>query len=135
MLNRTVLFLVICLVILALAELVTVVTSVSPAIAGRGQLWFFFGSFWIVLTAILGSIWHLFKSRLVYYRARTVPVFVSLRQAGLVALVATLALFFNSLQILSVWDILPLAISMLLVEFFFEAETGVIHDLGHGSRR
>lgn len=122
---RSTLFILICVTVLAGAEAATIVTSITPAQAGAGQLELFFGSLWICLTGLATFAWHALKQRIVY-RFRSVSIFVSLRQAALISAVLVLALFFNAFRILTLWDILPLALSVLLIEFFFQADTSVL---------
>ena len=122
---RITLFITICVTILAAAEVATIVTSISPLQAGPLQLEMFFTSLWVCLTGIMVFIWHAIKQRAIY-RFRNVSILVSLRQAALFSGLVVLSLFFNALHILTLWDIVPLILSALLIEFFFQAETSVL---------
>ena len=123
--QRIFIFILICITVLSGAEVATIVTSVTPLQASSTHIGFFFGSLWLFLTGIATFIWHPIKQRVVY-RFRSISFFVSLRQATLFSALLVLALFFNALRILTLWDILPLAFSTLLIEFFFQADTSVL---------
>jgi len=46
----------------------------------------------------------------------------SIRQAALISIVILFSLFFNTLGILHLWDMIPLILAAVLIEFFFQAE-------------
>jgi len=122
------LFLLLALGILSAAELTVVLTTVPPETASRQELWTFFISLGIVIGSWGSLIWHTIKSRLIY-RVNPPALTATVRQAFLFSAVVTLGLFFNSLGILSVWDILPLGLATVLIEFFFQAEKTPAHTL------
>ena len=121
MVTRYTIFAALCLAILSLAQLATILTTISPATASPSALWLFFGSGFVFLTMAGGLVWYLIKRQLIYRRT-AVSLFVCLRQTALFSAVLTLTAFFSSLQILSLWDIVPLAIAVVLIELFFQAE-------------
>lgn len=118
--NRYLQFLLVCVAIISLAELGVLLTSVTPAHATAGQLWAFFVSLFLAFSLLLTPLWHGFKAFV--YRGLPVSSLVSWRQASLFSFVVILSFFFNSLKILSVWDVVPLSISMVLLELFFQAD-------------
>lgn len=115
------LFVLLCVGILSVAELTVIVSSVPPSEASRQELY----SFFVALAIALGSwgslVWHGIKSRILY-RFNKPSLLGSVRQALIASTVITLCLFFNSLGILSLWDIVPLVLAAVLIEFFFQAE-------------
>ena len=119
--NRYFLFVVISVFIIATAELGALATTVTPAQATPTQLWLFFTSLTITLGILLAPIWHNLKKTVISKRMR-VSATASLRQTLLFSLIIVVGLFFNSLKILTLWDIIPLGISMVLIEFFFQAD-------------
>ena len=114
-------FLIIATGIISGAELLVILTTVPPATASQGVLWTLFITLFLASTAVFSLLWHGIKAGIIY-RSFTPSLWSSLRQAGIVALLAVLTLFFNSLGVLSIWDILPLSVSAVLIEFFFQAE-------------
>lgn len=119
--NRGLVFFLICLAIIAIAELSVLLTTVTPAEATPVQLWIFFACLLVICSLALTPIWYFIKKKLMYRQSR-LSYLACLRQSTLFTLALILALFFNTLHILTVWDLVPLCISMLLIEFFFEAE-------------
>jgi hypothetical protein len=119
--SRTILFTIICIVIIAVAELGALVTTVTPAQATTAQLWLFFGCTLVILSTFLAPIWYSLKKAVLSQRMKVSPL-ASLRQTTLFSLVIVLSFFFNSLKLLTVWDVIPLCISMVLIEFFFQAD-------------
>lgn len=119
--QRVVTFIVIAVAIISTAQLLTTVLSVSPYTASPAVLRLFFLSLFACLTCFGGIIWYAIRRYLIFSRLQ--PNLVScIRQAGLVSLVIVLSLFFNSLSIFRVWDLLPLSIAATLIEFFFQAD-------------
>jgi len=114
------LFLLFAVAILSGAELAVILTTVSPYSAGQTALWTFFVSLFLCLTTTLSLLLFAIRTQLSYYR--TPSLFVSVRQVGIGAALVVLCLFFNSLSILSLWEIIPLAISAVLIELFFQAD-------------
>ena len=119
--QASIIFLILVIGVLGGAELATISNSVSPYTAGKTELWAFFLSFFALLSSIFTIIWYTVKKYL-FYKLTKPSLLVAWRQASLIALVIVLSLFFNSLKILSLWDIIPLVISTVLIEFFFQAE-------------
>lgn len=119
--NRVVIFLLFALSVLATSEFVVVFTTISPLSGGEEVYIAFFASLFLMLTTISSLIWYSIKRYLIYRRI-TPSLFTCVRQCALICSIIVLALFFNSLSILSFWDIAPLFISAILIEFFFQAE-------------
>jgi len=119
--SRQALFAIICIFIIAVAELGAILTTVSPSQATATQLWLFFGCLVAVLTIVLAPIWYSLKKALLSTRMK-VSAIACLRQTCLFSLIVVVSFFFNSLKILTLWDVIPLCISMILVEFFFQAD-------------
>ena len=119
--SRLTIFFIIAIAIISGSEFLVLYTSTSPINAGESTLWAFFISLFLFSTSILTLIWYLFKRQLV---SKFTPpsLFICLRQAGLLCLILTLTLLFQSLGILTIWDSLPLFIAAILLEFFFQAE-------------
>ena len=120
---RTLLFIGICIFVVSAAEVVTILTSVSPANIPYLQLIVLFSCLWVVCTGVFLVPWSFIKKFL--WPARSPKVLVSLRQAGLMSLLPVGSLFLSSLQLLRVWEAVPLALSLFLLELFFEAETPI----------
>jgi hypothetical protein len=57
-----------------------------------------------------------------------------LRQAALTSFLIVSALFLNSINVFQVWDILPLLLAGILVEFFFQAEKKPHASLRHAAQ-
>ena len=119
--ERLILFLVCAVAIISGAYLASTVTTNSPYEASSQLLWSFFITLFLFLAATLGIIWYIIRLRI--FSKRIPQVFmVSLRQATLLSLVITISIFFNTLGIFQTWDILPLCVAAILIEFFFQAE-------------
>jgi hypothetical protein len=116
------LFLAIVVGTLGIAELSVLGTSVSPVTATNAELAVFFVSLFAALTGVTGLLWHAVRHALSPRPLHRHSLWTSLRQAALLSLVIVLALLFSSLGILTLWDLMPLAVSALLIEFFFQAE-------------
>jgi hypothetical protein len=116
------LFAVIAVGIIAGAQLVTIVAAVSPATASETELWVFFLSLFVTLTTSCTMIWYGIQKVLAKRRVH-IPRFTRcLRQATLVASLITFTLFLNSINVFQIWDIFPLIVAGVLIEFFFQAE-------------
>lgn len=115
-------FIVIVVGVLAFAQLITVSASVAPEQASKPELWLFFISMFFGLTTVFASLWHLLRRTLLRMRMRNVSFFVSYRQAALVAGVITFSFFLNSLHVFQLFDLIPLVLAVVLLEFFFQAE-------------
>lgn len=102
-------------------ELSVIVTSTSPRTASHTIILTFFISLFGFLTTSLAFLWYGLK-RLVLARSKRIPLLATLRQAALFSLVITLTFFFSSLSVLTVWDIVPLFLATVLIEFFFQAD-------------
>ncbi len=116
------LFTVIAVGIVAGAELVTTVAAVTPAEASQADLWVFFLSLYALLSAASTLIWYTIQRVLSKRRVTTPSFFRCLRQAMLFTGLATFTLFLNSINVFQVWDIFPLIVAGILIEFFFQAE-------------
>jgi uncharacterized metal-binding protein len=83
----------------------------------------FLALLFVLLTCMLGLVWYAVK-QLKPHRTTTSrpPLGPSVRQAGLVSLILVLLLSFNAFGILHFWNIVPLTIAAVLIEFFFQAE-------------
>ncbi len=112
-------FLVFLLAAIATAQLVVIVTSLSPFLNGKDVVWGFFLSLFFSLLGWITLIWHAVKSRI--HRSETISLLVSFRQALLFSAVTVVSVFFYTIQVLSIWDLIPLVFSALLLEFFFQA--------------
>jgi hypothetical protein len=118
--NRRILFFLITVGIVACAEFFVVVTTIKPIGAGKDVHWTFYVCLYLALTSLVTLVWHQVKCHI--YKHVTPPLITSVRQSALVALLVVLGIFFKSLGIVTVWDIIPLIISVILIEFFFQAE-------------
>ena len=121
--DRTFLFILIALGLVSTAEFFVIFTTISPAEANTQVFWMFFLCLFVSLSTLMALIWHPIKSWI--HRSKHLSRIASLRQTTLISLVITLSIFFKSLHILTLWDIIPLAISALLIEFFFQADKSV----------
>ena len=128
--NHIAIFLLIALAIIASAEFTVLVTTVSPFTADREALWAFFVSLFFASASWLSLIWYFFKKN-VLFRLWKPSLWVAVRQASLLCLIIVLSFFFKSLGILSIWDIIPLSVSAVLIEFFFQADKSPIEPLSH----
>lgn len=118
--DKTTVFITLVVGILAWAEFGGIVTTISPSQASVSVLWIFFICLFTGLSSLMSLVWHPLRRSI--HRNASLSRLASIRQAALLSLVITLCLFFKSLNILSAWDVLPLAISALLIEFFFQAD-------------
>lgn len=118
--ERKLLFFLYVLGIVSITELSVIVTTVSPQAAETQGVTVFFACLLGALTSVLSLIWHPIRAAI--HHNPTMSRWVSLRQSFLVSLLITLTLLFKSLGIMTIWDIFPLAISALLIEFFFQAD-------------
>ncbi len=119
--TRIALFILIALGIVSGAQLSSTLLTTSPYSAGRTELWLFFITLYICLTIVLGLIWY--GIRHISLRRGTRPaLWPAIRQAALLSLVIVLSTFFHTLGIFQFWDIIPLALAAVLIEFFFQAE-------------
>lgn len=119
--TRQFVFVILALGIVSVAELSVIVTTISPRAATEETYWVFFLSLFLALTSVGSLAWYILKRYLIY-RSSSVRLWPSLRQSALFSLITVLSLFFNSLGILSFWDIIPLIIAAILIEFFFQAD-------------
>lgn len=117
--HRVFLFIIIAIAIIGTAQLVSVLVSSSPFTAARSVLWAFFVSLYVSLTLWGGLLWYGIRR---VWRRRSAALASSMRQSALVCMIIVLGLFFNTLGILTIWDVGPLAIAAILIEFFFQAE-------------
>ncbi|MEI6477894.1 MAG: hypothetical protein WCO52_02810 [bacterium] len=118
--ERRILFVLIALGILSSAELFVILTTIAPSGADKQVLWLLFVCLFTSVSIGLSLVWHPVKQTI--HRSERVSRLSSLRQTALISLVLTLVLLFRSLSIFSLWDIIPLAISAILIEFFFQAD-------------
>lgn len=126
------LFLIIALGIIATAELLSIISTVNPMQTTQEVLWAFFISLFISSSSILSLLWHTVK-KVFIYRNSTPWLWTSVRQASLLCLIVTLSLFFNSLGIFSFWEFIPLLISAILIEFFFQADKSPLDQPRYGT--
>lgn len=124
--DRTFVFFLIVATIVCSAELFVILTTISPETANPEVFWLLFLCFFISFSGILSLIWHPLK--LAIHRSTTLSRWTTLRQTSLLSLVITLLVFFKSLSILSIWDSVPLVISVILIEFFFQADKNPLHE-------
>lgn len=117
--NRILLFIIIALAIISTAQLSTILLSTSPYTASKATLWTFFISLYLTLTLWGSMVWFLIR-RLIHRRAHS--LFTAFRQVALVMMIIILGFFFNTLGIFTLWDIAPLILAAVLIEFFFQAE-------------
>ncbi|HSI20619.1 MAG TPA: hypothetical protein VLA04_02850 [Verrucomicrobiae bacterium] len=119
--TRIALFFLLALGIISSAELTSIVLTLSPYKATPAELWLFFISLYCTSTIVLGFLWQ--GIRFVRsHRASHPSLWTSLRQAGLLCLVIILSFFFNTLGIFQFWDVIPLIVAAILIEFFFQAD-------------
>ncbi len=115
-------FLLICLGIISITQLIAVVNDTSPVGASQATLWTFFISLFLSFGSLLVMVWHAIKRLFLTRRLPSASLLTSLRQSFLVSGLVTVCLFLNSLSLLHIWDVVPLAIAAVLVEFYFQAE-------------
>jgi len=125
--QATLLFFIILVGAVAGAEFAVVATTVAPKTANQAELWTFFTCLFVTASVVLTLIWHLLRI-ILRFRGFRPPLWVSLRQATIFSLVVVLGLFFKSLSVLSLWDVFPLIVSAVLIEFFFQAEKSSHHE-------
>jgi hypothetical protein len=123
MANRAALFFILTLGILSAAGLSVVVTSYTPTNANEYILILFFSCLAGFLTSISAILWHSLKHMLIS-RIQKPSLWVSIRQCFIFSTLIVLGLFFHALHILTVWDMIPLTIAAIFIEFFFQAEKG-----------
>lgn len=121
--NRFILFAALCLLIICAAEATTIITSVSPTDARLAQRVILFISLWVLSTGFF--ILPCSTLKRLFWPSRKPQILVTVRQAALFSLLPIGALFLSSLQLLRVWEALPLIASLFLLELFFEAETPI----------
>ena len=124
---------IIALGVVAAAQLFSVTASSVPLEASRAELWTFFISLWITLATGIAGIWHGLRITIFRRRMRSTGFLISYRQALLLAGVITITGFMNSLELLQAWDIIPLIIAAVLLEFFFQAQKVPHAHLHHDS--
>lgn len=124
--DRTLLFFLIALSIICSAEAFVILTTIPPATADTQVYWLLFLCLFGAVAGILSLIWHPIKSAI--HHSKSLSRMVSIRQTSFISLILVLLLFFKSIGILTIWDSLPLLISVVLVEFFFEADKTPLHD-------
>jgi hypothetical protein len=118
--QRFLLFFIFALDIISSAELIVILTSVSPINANPSVYWTFYLSLLFCLTTNLGLLLYYFKK--LVFRTSNINLWPSFRQTFLFSAIIVLALFLNSLALLSIWDITPLVIAAFLLELFFQAD-------------
>lgn len=119
--TRVALFFILAIGIVSGAQLSSIILTTTPREAEPNDLWLFFISLYVCLTAIVTLLWYGVR-HLRRQRINKPPLFSSFRQAALLCLVFVLSLYFNTLGIFQFWDVIPLAIAAILIEFFFQAE-------------
>jgi hypothetical protein len=119
--HRITLFIILAVGIISTAQLTSLLLTVSPYTASSQSLWAFFITLYFSFTSIFSLVWYWVK-RTFGKLKHTVSFFACIRQVALVGLVLILAFFFSSLEIFQVWDIIPLVIAAVLIEFFFQAD-------------
>ena len=119
--TRLTLFAIVALAILSAAELSSVLLTVSPYSATSSELWLFFTSLFVLVSTTCGLLWYGVR-HLKPRRGARPSLTASIRQAALFSLIVTLSIFFNTLGIFQLWDVIPLALAAVLIEFFFQAE-------------
>lgn len=118
---RIALFVILAVGIISAAQLVSALLTTSPYTASPADLRLFFVSLYLCLTVVLGFVLYGLR-QLRARRTGALPLWPSFRQAGLVSVVLVLSIFFNTLGIFQFWDVIPLALAAVLIEFFFQAE-------------
>lgn len=119
--TRIALFVLLAIGIICGAQLSSMLLTVSPYTADRSELWLFFITFYISTSILLGLIWY--GARHLRPRRTARPLlWPSFRQAALVSLVLCLSIFFHTLGIFQLWNVIPLIIAAVLIEFFFQAD-------------
>jgi hypothetical protein len=119
--TRIALFVILAVGIISVAQLSSLLVSTSPYGATSSELWLFFISLFFCVTVLVGLVLYGFR----YLRQRRLVkplLWPSFRQSALASLVITLSLFFNTLAIFQIWNIIPLIIAAVLIEFFFQAD-------------
>lgn len=119
--HRIAVFFILLLTICSISMLAVIMTSYYPANAPTAALWLFFASLFCLFTAIFTTIWHFLK-KLFVSKFAPPSIWSSIRQAALFSVVLVSGLFFNSLKTLSLWDLVPLCVAAILIEFFFQSD-------------
>jgi drug/metabolite transporter (DMT)-like permease len=132
--SPTSLFAVIAAGIVAGALLATTVASTSPQSAEKADFWVVFVALFVLLTSFGTLAWY-FLQRILAKKLIHIPSFYRcLRQASLVAGIVTFTIFLNSINVFQIWDIFPLIVAGVLIEFFFQAEKQPHASLRHVSQ-
>lgn len=120
--TRIALFVLVAVGIICGAQLSSILLTVSPYGANSSELWLFFVTLYLCSTVILGLAWYGLRHIIRTRRTSKPALWPCFRQAGLLSLVASLSIFFHTLGIFQFWDIIPLIIAAILIEFFFQAD-------------
>ncbi|CAN5197765.1 hypothetical protein BH11PAT4_BH11PAT4_7380 [soil metagenome] len=127
------LFAVIAVGIIAGAQLVTIIAAVTPTSASETELWVFFISLFVALATSFTLMWYGMQKVQAKRRVHNPRFTRCMRQATLVAALITFTLFLNSINVFQIWDIFPLIVAGVLIEFFFQAEKRPHASLRHNA--
>lgn len=119
--KKIIIFILIALFAVSGSVFFTIVNSFSPNDHNTFVIWGFFISIFGICLSVLTPIWHGIKTMLLP-KSFHIKMIASMRQAALISAVITATTFLRSLNILSLWDILPLLVAAILIEFFFQSD-------------
>lgn len=122
MARRLLFFFILALGIVSCTQLAVIVTTFSPYTATPQQLAYFYLSLLGTLASLLTILWYGLRSQLAVRSIRP-ALHVCFRQALLVSAVLVTLSLLQSMEILSLWEGIGIAVSALLIEFFFQADT------------
>lgn len=114
-------FIILCIFTLSAAGFSVIVTSYSPETTSRAAFILLYVSIAGLGSTVLGTLIHLFK-KIIGSRFFIPNIWVSIRQGFFLSIIITVAILLNTLKILSVLEIVPIAIALILLEFFFQAD-------------
>lgn len=118
--TRLYIFIIFCINLFSLGYLIMILFNYNPYYADNFTITMFFISLFLFLSSILSLIGFYIRIKIynneVFY-ANFAP---SLRQAILISLVIVGLMVLNSLKVLTLWDGLMFAFSILLLELYFQ---------------
>lgn len=114
-------FIILCIFTISVAGISVIVTSYAPETAPKSALILLYISIAGLGSTLFGSIIHLLKV-IIGSRFFVPNVWVSMRQGFFFSIILTVTILLNTLKILSVLEIVPIAIALILLEFFFQAD-------------
>lgn len=124
MLKRN-LFLLFSITVVAIASLVLCVFNYNPYQANNNQFSFFYLSLLVALTGIIGLIIFYLKVTILKKNIIFEAFWPSIRQALFISLAISATLFLKGIGLYDLWVVVPLCITILLIEMFFRTKKRV----------